>query len=105
MAPKQPNSFEKRYFDQLDRRFDSIDKAVETNTQTTEKGFRALGGRVGKLEKKVFPDQPQTVAELPSVWRNPEIRKIALYFAVALLVIALVAANLTATKLPGGLNL
>lgn len=94
------NDFENRYFNALDQRFDSLDKSIAANTKATEEGFKAVNGRLNRVEKKVFPEQPQTIQQLPPIWKNPELIKLFTYIVAFFLVAAVIYASLKGIKLP-----
>lgn len=68
------------------------------------KEFRKeFNGRIKKVERKVFPDVPQTVQQLPPFYRDPQIVKLLIYLALALLVGLIVFAGLKGIALPKGI--
>lgn len=99
MAAKQED-FEGRYFDQLDRRFDSVDASIAHNTKATEKGFRDINSRLTKVENKVFPARRETAGSLPPVLRDPQVLKLLSSIVLFLILLAVIYAALRGIKLP-----
>jgi hypothetical protein len=99
MSPR--DDFEKRYFDQLDKRFDAIDDSIKANTEATEKGFKAVNGQINRLNKAVFPEVKETVQQLPSVWRDPQVLKIIGGLVTLATIAAVIVAALTGANLKG----
>lgn len=100
------NDFEDRFFTLLegtiqgiDHKVDQLGNDLKVNTNETRK----INSRVAKLENTVFPTAPtQTVKDLPTWWRDPNIIKLlSLVFAAIIIILTLFAA-LKGIKLPGG---
>lgn len=101
MARKTAND---RLYDLFEDNFKFINKSLaqvreelQDNTKKTDKGFEKINGRLQRVEKKVFPEEPTKISELQPWYRDSKIIKLLTYLSLAflLLVGAAVGADLT----------
>lgn len=98
--------FEKRYFDALDENFKDIkDDVKEVRDEQREilRHVQKVNGRLSKVEDKVFPAHQETIQQLPSVWRDPQVLKVLSILGVGIVLALVVFAGLRGIPLPAGL--
>lgn len=108
MSPRQPNNFEKRYFDQLDENFKVINSGIkevrdELRDNTSE--TRRINSRVTNLEGEVFDkgSKKETIKDLIPIWRDPKVLTIITILAVVLLIVVSIIAFIAGAPVPKGL--
>lgn len=98
--------FERRYFDALDENFSDIKgdiREVKNDTREISKQVQKINSRVAKLEDKVFPAHQETIQQLPSVWRDPQVLKVLSTLGIGLVLVLIIFAGLRGIPLPAGL--
>lgn len=86
-------------FQSLGENLERVQKELQSNTRKTDKGFEQINGRIQKIEKKVFPDEPTKVSELPPWYRDTKIIKLFTYIALAFLILVAAAVGFDLTGL------
>lgn len=84
-------------FHSLSKNLERVQKELRSNTKKTDEGFEKINGRLQRVEKKVFPDEPTKVSDLQPWYRDSKIIKLLTYLSLAflLLVGAAVGADVT----------
>lgn len=100
---KKSTNFEERYLDSLEDKIDGVDGKLDKLTTEQRKGFKNMDKRVGDIEEVVFPKHKETIQELPSVWRDPQVIKLFTIIATAILILLLIYAGLKGVSLPRGI--
>lgn len=112
---KTENDFENRFFDLLETTIEGVDKKVDKidaaqakqaeSQRRLEDTQKTVSHRLGRLERKVFPNTPSTVQQLAPFWRDPAIIKLFTLIAAAIFVFLVIIAGLRGYKIPflGGL--
>jgi hypothetical protein len=106
MAPNYKELYEQAEKKQIADGFADLKgdiKKLDDKQDITNRHLEKVNGRLTKVEEKVFPSVPQTVQQLPSIWRNPELLKLAVGIVGFLTLCAVIYAGLKGIKLPGGL--
>lgn len=101
--PRTQNSFEDRFFDQLQESFKDIKddiKELNATAKVNTRHLEKLNGRLAKVETEVFPVRKETVSQLPPLWRDPQVLKIITILAVAIVFLLVIYAGLKGIKLP-----
>lgn len=98
--------FEQRYFDQLEENAKAIRGDIASLSKEVQKvgsTTNSIDKRLIKVEDKVFPAQKETVSQLPSPWRDPQVLKLLSYIAIAIVVGLIIFAGLKGIALPKGI--
>lgn len=98
-SSKQQNDFENRFFDMLQQKLNTLDKAwsrverkLDANTiLTREVKYQAekTNGRVTKLEDEVFGKVKTT--DMPPFWRDQKVMALLVNISLAILVLVIAA--------------
>lgn len=105
-AKKQSRTFEDRFFDQLEEKFDQLKdeiKVVGAKTDKIGKSIQRNNRRLGRVESAVFPKKKETIQQLPPIWRDAQIIKLATLTIVAVIVFLVIFAGIKGISLPKGL--
>jgi anti-sigma-K factor RskA len=104
--PRQSNDFERRYFNQIDDGFKDLKSDIEevrNDLKSLTAHVQKTNGRLARVESRVFPPKPETMRELPSVWRDPKILTIITLALSFCIIVAFTTAALLGVPLPRGI--
>lgn len=113
MAPNYKELYEQQKDKQIADGFTDLKgdiKDLSNETKQNTRHLEKINGRLSRVEDKqkviedeVFPDKPETVQQLPSLWRDPQVIKLAIILATAIVLSIIVFASLKGINLPKGL--
>lgn len=65
--------------------------------------LKTAEGEINVLKGEIFPPKKETVGQLPPIWRDPQLVRLAIYLVIFGIIVAVIYAGLKGLNLPKGL--